>query len=107
MADDGVVRSLFLTGLMVTSVLVGVLFFDIQKEGENLAPVIEGDVPTNILIGSVDSLSLSIIDEEMAGLTVTVFLDGVVIENQLDGEGHLIIDISRSESVAMRLRWRL
>ena len=94
MADDGVVRSLFLTGLMVTSVLVGVLFFDIQKEGENLAPVIEGDVPTNILIGSVDSLSLSIIDEEMAGLTVTVFLDGVVIENQLDGEGHLIIDIS-------------
>jgi hypothetical protein len=95
MADDGVARSLFLTGLMVTSVLVGVLFFDIQKEGENLAPVIEGDIPTNILFGSIDSLSLSILDEEMAGLTVTVFLDGVEIQDQLDGNGNLIIDISQ------------
>jgi hypothetical protein len=95
MVDDGVARSLFLTGLMVTSVLVGVLFFDIQKEGENLAPVIEGDIPTNILFGSIDSLSLSILDEEMAGLTVTVFLDGVEIQDQLDGNGNLTIDISQ------------
>ena len=42
MADDGVARSLFLAGLMVVSVMVGILFFDVEKEGENLAPIIEG-----------------------------------------------------------------
>ena len=93
--DDGVTRSLFLAGLMITSVMVGVLFFDIQKEGENLAPVIEGDVPTNILIGSIDSLSLSITDEEMIELTLSVSLDGIEIQHQMDADGNLIIDISQ------------
>ena len=93
--DDGVARSLFLAGLMVTSVMVGVLFFDIQKEGENLAPVIEGDIPTNILIGSIDSLSLSITDEEMIELTLSVSLDGIEIQHQMDADGNLIIDISQ------------
>jgi hypothetical protein len=93
--DDGVPRSLFLAGLMVTSVMVGVLFFDIQKEGENLAPVIEGDIPTNILIGSIDSLSLSITDEEMIELTLSVSLDGIEIQHQMDADGNLIIDISQ------------
>ena len=32
--DDGVGRSLFLAGLMLVSVMVGILFFDIQQEGE-------------------------------------------------------------------------
>ena len=59
MADDGVARSLFLAGLMLVSVFLGVLFFDIQDEGGNLAPVIEGDIPPNILIGSVDSVFLA------------------------------------------------
>lgn len=96
MADgDGVPRSLFLAGLMITSVMVGVLFFDIQKEGENLAPVIEGDVPTNILIGSVDSLSLSITDEMMDELTLSVSVDGNEIQYQMDADGILIIDISQ------------
>ncbi len=93
--DDGVPRSLFLAGLMVTSVMVGVLFFDIQKEGGNLAPVIEGDIPTNILIGSIDSLSLSITDEEMIELTLSVSLDGIEIQHQMDADGNLIIDISQ------------
>ena len=79
MADDGVARSLFLAGLMIVSVLIGVLFFDIQQEGENLAPVIEGDIPPNILVGSIDSVSLKIYDEEMAGLTLVVSLDGIGI----------------------------
>jgi len=92
---DGVPRSLFLAGLMITSVMVGVLFFDIQKEGENLAPVIEGDVPTNILIGSIDSLSLSITDEEMNELTLSVSLNGIEIQYQMDAGGNLIIDISQ------------
>ena len=95
MVDAGVARSLFLAGLMVVSVMVGVLFFDIQKEGENLAPVIEGDIPTNILIGSIDSLSLSITDEEMGELTVTVSLDGFEIQDPIDSYGNLIIDISQ------------
>ena len=93
--DDGVARSLFLAGLMIVSVMVGVLFFDVQKEGENLAPVIEGDIPTNILIGSIDSLSLSITDEEMAELTLSVSLDGFEIQHQMDTVGNLIIDISQ------------
>ena len=93
--DDGVARSLFLAGLMIVSVMVGILFFDVQKEGENLAPVIEGDIPTNILIGSIDSLSLSITDEEMAELTLSVSLDGIEIQHQMDADGNLIIDISQ------------
>ena len=96
MADeDGVPRSLFLAGLMFTSVMVGVLFFDIQKEGENLAPVIEGDIPTNILIGSIDSLSLNITDEMMNELTLSVSLSGNEIQHQMDADGILIIDISQ------------
>ncbi|MED5159223.1 MAG: hypothetical protein VYD62_03290 [Candidatus Thermoplasmatota archaeon] len=94
MADDGVARSLFLAGLMIVSVMVGILFFDIQKEGENLAPVIEGDVPSNILYGSIDSLSLSITDEEMGWLTVTATLDENPIQDLMDADGNLVIDIS-------------
>ena len=95
MADDGVARSLFLAGLMIVSVFVGVLFFDIQQEGENLAPVIEGDIPPNILIGSIDSVSLKIYDEEMAGLTLVVSLDGIGITDEPDSDGNLVIDISQ------------
>jgi len=97
MADDGVARSLFLAGLMIVSVMVGILFFDIQKEGENLAPVIEGDVPSNFLYGSIDSLSLSITDEEMGGLTVTATLDENPIQDLMDADGNLVIDISELE----------
>jgi len=95
MADDGVARSLFLAGLMLVSVFLGVLFFDIQDEGGNLAPVIEGDIPPNILIGSVDSVFLRIYDEEMAGLTLEVSLDGDEIDDELDSDGKLVIDISQ------------
>jgi hypothetical protein len=95
MADDGVARSLFLAGLMIVSVFLGVLFFDIQQEGENLAPVIEGDIPPNILVGSIDSVSLKIYDEEMAGLTLVVSLDGIGITDEPDSDGNLVIDISQ------------
>ena len=95
MVDEGVARSLFLAGLMVVSVMVGVLFFDIQQEGENLAPVIEGDIPPNILIGSIDSLSLTITDEEMAGLALEVSLDGMGITDEPNSDGILEIDISQ------------
>lgn len=95
--DDGVGRSLFLAGLMLVSVMVGILFFDIQQEGENLAPEIEGDIPSTIIFGSVDSLHLSITDEEMPGLTVTVTLNGDDIQNLMDADGNLIIDISELE----------
>ena len=95
--DDGVGRSLFLAGLMLVSVMVGILFFDIQQEGENLAPEIEGDIPSTIIFGSVDSLHLSITDEEMLGLTVTVTLNGNDIQNLMDADGNLIIDISELE----------
>ena len=95
--DNGVGRSLFLAGLMVVSVMVGVLYFDIEQEGLNLAPEIEGDIPNSIIFGSLDSLHLSITDEEMAGLTVTVTLNGDEIQDLMDAEGNLIIDISGLE----------
>ena len=97
MADAGVARSLFLAGLMVVSVMVGLLFFDVEKEGENLAPIIEGEIPSNILFGSIDSLSLSITDEEMGGLTVTATRDGNPIQDLMDADGNLVIDISKLE----------
>ena len=92
--DNGVGRSLFLAGLMLVSVMVGVLYFDIEQEGINLAPQIEGDIPLTITYGSLDSLYLSITDEEMAGLNVTVTLDGIEIQDLMDSEGNLVIDIS-------------
>lgn len=95
--DDGVGRSLFLAGLMLVSVMVGVLYFDIEQEGINLAPQIEGDIPLTITYGSLDSLYLSITDEEMAGLNVTVTLDGIEIQDLMDSEGNLVIDISGLE----------
>ena len=95
--DDGVGRSLFLAGLMLVSVMVGVLYFDIEQEGINLAPQIEGDIPLTITYGSLDSLHLSITDEEMAGLNVTVTLDGIEIQDLMDAEGNLVIDISGLE----------
>ena len=95
--DDGVGRSLFLAGLMLVSVMVGVLYFDIEQEGINLAPQIEGDIPLTITYGSLDSLHLSITDEEMAGLNVTVTLDGIEIQDLMDSEGNLVIDISGLE----------
>ena len=68
MSDDGGVgRSLFLAGLMVVSVMVGVLYFDIEQEGVNLAPEIDGDIPTTITYGTLDSLHLAITDEERLG----------------------------------------
>ncbi len=95
--DDGVGRSLFLAGLMVVSVMVGVLYFDIEQEGVNLAPEIDGDIPTTITYGTLDSLHLAITDEEMAGLNVTVTLDGEEIQDLMDAEGNLVIDISGME----------
>ena len=95
--DDGVGRSLFLAGLMLVSVMVGVLYFDIEQEGINLAPQIEGDIPLTITYGSLDPLHLSITDEEMAGLNVTVTLDGIEIQDLMDSEGNLVIDISGLE----------
>ena len=95
--DNGVGRSLFLAGLMLVSVMVGVLYFDIEQEGINLAPQIEGDIPLTITYGSLDSLYLSITDEKMAGLNVTVTLDGIEIQDLMDSEGNLVIDISGLE----------
>tara|TARA_B100000029_G_scaffold55465_1_gene50299 strand:- start:2113 stop:2793 length:681 start_codon:yes stop_codon:yes gene_type:complete len=95
--DDGVGRSLFLAGLMIVSVMVGVLYFDIEQEGINMAPEIEGDIPATITYGTLDSLHLSITDEEMTGLNVTVTLNGEEIQDLMDAEGNLVIDISRLE----------
>ena len=51
--NDGAAKSLFLAALMIGSVMVGSLFYDFESEGGNLAPIIESDIPSSILIGTV------------------------------------------------------
>ena len=46
--DNGVARSLFLSALMITSVMTGILFFGIEEEGANGSPSIDSDVPDTI-----------------------------------------------------------
>jgi len=92
--NDGAARSLFLAALMIGSVLVGGLFYDFESEGVNLAPIIESDIPDSILIGSIDSLEVSLEDEDMSSLDIELTLDGVAISTQPNITGIIQIDIS-------------
>ena len=64
--DNGVARSLFLSALMITSVMTGILFFGIEEEGANGSPSIDSDVPDTILIGEIETVNISISDEELS-----------------------------------------
>ena len=61
MEDGGAARSLMLAGLMITSVMAGVLFFGVEDEGINHAPTVDSDLPDTILIGTIDSVSVTIL----------------------------------------------
>ena len=94
MEDGGAMRSLMLAGLMITSVMAGVLFFGVEDEGINRAPIVESDLPDTILIGTVDSVSITISDEMMSDLSLLVTLDGDEISEVPDQGGSISVDIS-------------
>lgn len=95
--DNETARSLFLAALMVTSVMTGILFFDIEKEGVNAPPLIESDVPDSYIIGQIVMINITISDEERGGLAVLITLNGEEITEELDEEGTVGIDVSTLE----------
>ena len=83
-----------LAGLMITSVMAGVLFFGVEDEGFNRAPIVDSDLPDTILIGTIDSVSITISDEKMSDLSLLVTLDGDEISEVPDQDGSMTVDIS-------------
>ena len=83
-----------LAGLMITSVMAGVLFFGVEDEGINRAPIVDSDLPDTILIGPIDSVSITISDEKMSDLSLLVTLDGDEISEVPDQDGSMTVDIS-------------
>ncbi|HII35164.1 MAG TPA: YHYH protein [Candidatus Thalassarchaeaceae archaeon] len=95
--DNGMARSIFLSALMVTSVMTGLLFFDIEDDGANDSPTIDSDVPDTMLIGEFETVNITISDEEMGGLSVLITLDGEQVTEALDANGVVTLDISSLE----------
>ena len=95
--DNGMARSIFLSALMVTSVMTGLLFFDIEDDGANDSPTIDSDVPDTMLIGEFETVNITISDEEMGGLSVLITLDGEQVTETLDANGVVTLDISSLE----------
>ena len=95
--DNGVARSLFLSALMITSVMTGILFFGIEEEGANGSPSIDSDVPDTILIGEIETVNISISDEEMGSLSVLITLNGELVTQTPNSEGVVTLDISSLE----------
>ena len=93
--NDGAARSLFLAALMIGSVMVGGLFYDFESEGINLAPIIESEIPNDILVGSLDTLEISLDDEDMSSLNIEMTLNGDSVNVQPNVTGVLIVDISQ------------
>lgn len=92
--DNGMARSLFLSALMITSVMSGILFFGIEEEGANGSPTIESDAPDTVLIGEIETVNISISDEEMGSLSVLITLNGELVNDAVNSQGVVTIDIS-------------
>ena len=101
---NGAARSLFLSGLMITSVMTGILFFGIEEEGVNGSPSIESDVPDSMLFGEIETVNITVYDEEMSGLSVLITLNGEEVKNQLDSKGVVSVDISSLDVGSHALR---
>jgi len=93
------VRSLFLAALMVGSVMVGILYFDIEQVPPvDQPPVITGDEPGQFEIGTLESISVTISDEDLDDLIIDISLNSNVVSDYLiDEEGGISIDISDLE----------
>ena len=94
------VRSLFLAALMVGSVMVGILYFDIEQvPSVDQPPVITGDEPGQFEIGAIESISVTISDEDLDELIIGINLNSNEVSDYLiDDEGVISIDISDLEA---------
>ena len=92
--DNGMARSIFLSALMITSVMTGLLFFGIEDEGVNGSPTIDSDVPDTMLVGEIETVNITISDEEMGGLSVLITLNGEQVMEPLDDNGVVTLDVS-------------
>tara|TARA_Y100001970_G_scaffold104228_1_gene130604 strand:+ start:4329 stop:6257 length:1929 start_codon:yes stop_codon:yes gene_type:complete len=91
-------RSLFLAALMVGSVMVGILYFDIEDATTDNAPKISGEEPGSFIIGNVDSINITIEDESLDSASIEVTLNGNSITyEELQEEGQFSVDISNLE----------
>jgi len=98
-------RSLFLAALMVGSVMVGVLYFDIEPDPGDLPPVISGDEPGQFEIGTLDSISVTISDENLDEIELDITLDGNRVTNyHVNEDGSFIVDISNLGAGAHSLK---
>ena len=78
------VRSLFLAALMVGSVMVGILYFDIEQVPPvDQPPVITGDEPGQFEIGTLESISVTISDEDLDDLIIDISLNSNVVSLSL------------------------
>ena len=90
------VRSIFLAALMIGSVMVGILYFDIEEVQTDQPPIISGEEPGNFVIGDVSTITITIGDEKLEDIVLDVTLDGDRVANSfLDEDGKLIVDISQ------------
>ena len=90
------VRSIFLAALMIGSVMVGILYFDIEEVQTDQPPIISGEEPGNFVIGDVSTITITIGDEKLEDIVLDVTLNGDRVANSfLDEDGKLIVDISQ------------
>ena len=90
------VRSIFLAALMIGSVMVGILYFDIEEVQPDQPPIISGEEPGSFVIGDVSTITITIDDEKLEDILLDVTLNGDRVANSfLDEDGKLIVDISQ------------
>jgi len=90
------VRSIGLAALMVGSVLVGIFYLDIEGVQPDQPPIISGEEPGSFVIGEVNTITITISDENLEDVLLDVTLDGDRVANSfLDEDGKLIVDISQ------------
>ena len=91
-------RSLFLAALMVGSVMVGILYFDIEEGMADNAPIISGEEPGNFIIGDINAINITIEDESLDTSNIEITLNGNSITfEELEEEGEYSVDITDLE----------
>ena len=90
------VRSIGLAALMVGSVLIGIFYLDIEGVQPDQPPIISGEEPGSFVIGEVNTITITVGDENLEDVVLDVTLDGDRVANAfLDDDGKLTVDISQ------------
>ena len=70
--DKEQVRSLTLAFLMIGSVMLGLFFLGVETDVSDQPPTIEGEKPGSFLIGEVTSITISVNDESIEELELSL-----------------------------------